>query len=295
MKTQRQAMLLGLATVLLWSTAATAFKVSLEHLSPIGLMFWAGSVSILVLMGWQAWQGQLRASLRPGRRGILLSIGCGLVNPCLYYVLLFGAYDRLPAQEAMAINYTWALTLTYLAVPLLGHRLRLTDGIAGLICYGGVFVIATRGEVLSFQLSDGPGVALALLSTLAWALYWIFNTRDTREPVAGLLLNFLFAWPLLLVLALYDGWEWPSWQGMAGATWVGAFEMGIAFVLWLLAMKKATNTSRLSNLIFLSPPLSLVFVAVIVGEVIRPSTVVGLAMVVAGLYLQQRYRAREAQ
>jgi hypothetical protein len=226
---------------------------------------------------------------------MLLSIGFGLINPCLYYLLLFGAYDRLPAQEAMAINYTWALTLTYLAVPMLGHRLRLTDGIAGLVCYSGVFVIATRGEVLSFQLSDGAGVALALLSTLAWALYWIFNTRDTREPVAGLLLNFLFAWPLLLLLALYEGWQWPSWQGMAGAAWVGAFEMGIAFVLWLLAMKKATNTSRLSNLIFLSPPLSLVFVAVIVGEVIRPSTVVGLAMVVAGLYLQQRYRSQDAQ
>jgi len=132
---------------------------------------------------------------------MLLSIGFGLINPCLYYLLLFGAYDRLPAQEAMAINYTWALTLTYLAVPMLGHRLRLTDGIAGLVCYSGVFVIATRGEVLSFQLSDGAGVALALLSTLAWALYWIFNTRDTREPVAGLLLNFLFAWPLLLLLA----------------------------------------------------------------------------------------------
>jgi len=54
--------------------------------------------------------------------------------------------------------------------------------------------------------------------------------------------------------------------GDGGAAWVGAFEMGIAFVLWLLAMKKATNTSRLSNLIFLSPPLSLVFVAVIVGR-----------------------------
>ncbi len=100
------------------------------------------------------------------------------------------------------------------------------------------------------------------------------------------------AWPLILVIAVLDGWQWPAWQGLAGAAWVGAFEMGIAFVLWLLAMKKATNTSRLSNLIFLSPPLSLGFIALVVGESIRGSTVVGLVLVIAGLYLQQRYHSR---
>ena len=292
MNDQRQAMILGVTTVLLWSTAATAFKVSLEHLSRTGLMFWGVTVSLLVLMGWQAWQGRLRETLRPGRRELLLSLGFGLINPILYYILLFGAYDLLPAQEAMAINYTWALTLTYLAVPFLGHRLRPMDCLAGVICYGGVFIIATRGQPLAFELSNGAGVALALLSTLVWAFYWIFNTRDTREPVAGLLLNFLVAWPLVLVLAVLDGWQWPAWQGLAGAAWVGAFEMGIAFVLWLLAMKKATNTSRLSNLIFLSPALSLGFIALIVGEPIRGSTVVGLALVIAGLYLQQYYHSR---
>ncbi len=280
-------MVLGLGTVLLWSTAATAFKVSLEFLTPVQLMFWASTVSIAVLAGWLAVQGRLLDALRINRRQALLSFGFGLVNPCLYYLLLFAAYDRLPAQEAMAINYTWALTLAYLAVPLLGHRLKPTDALAGVLCYFGVFVIATRGDVLGFQLSDALGVGLALLSTLVWALYWIFNTRDTRDPVAGLLLNFLFAWPVLLVIAIGTGWQWPVWQGLAGAVWVGAFEMGIAFVLWLMAMKKADNTSRLSNLIFLSPPLSLVFVALIVGEPIQVSTVVGLGLIVAGLYWQQ--------
>ena len=287
MKNQPQAMALGLGTVLLWSTAATAFKISLDYLSPVQLMFWASTVSIAVLAGWLAVQGRLLASLRLSRREALLSFAFGLVNPCLYYLLLFGAYDLLPAQEAMAINYTWALTLTYLAVPLLGHRLRLTDALAGVLCYFGVFVIATRGDVLGFHFSDALGVGLALLSTLAWALYWIFNTRDTREPVAGLLLNFVFAWPVLLLIAVSVGWEWPAWQGLAGAFWVGAFEMGIAFVLWLMAMKKAENTSRLSNLIFLSPPLSLVFVAVIVGESIQASTLIGLALIIGGLYWQR--------
>ena len=69
--------------------------------------------------------------------------------------------------------------------------------------------------------------------------------------------------------------------------YVGVFEMGLAFVLWSRAMKLATNTSRVSNLIFISPFLSLVFIYLILGEVILASTWVGLVLIVAGLWLQQ--------
>ena len=63
--------------------------------------------------------------------------------------------------------------------------------------------------------------------------------------------------------------------------------MGLAFVLWSRAMKLATNTARVSNLIFISPFLSLVFIYFIVGEVILASTWAGLVLIVAGLWFQQ--------
>ena len=40
----------------------------------------------------------------------------GFLNPFLYYVVLFKAYDLLPAQEAQPLNYTWAITLAILFV-----------------------------------------------------------------------------------------------------------------------------------------------------------------------------------
>jgi drug/metabolite transporter (DMT)-like permease len=71
------------------------------------------------------------------------------------------------------------------------------------------------------------------------------------------------------------------------------FEMGIAFVLWSYAMKKAENTAKVSNLIFISPFLSLVFIWFILGERILPSTYVGLVLIMAGLWLQQRKTAHQ--
>jgi drug/metabolite transporter (DMT)-like permease len=108
----------------------------------------------------------------------------------------------------------------------------------------------------------------------------------------GLFLNFLCGLPVIVaVCALTDGFDVAPGTAMAAAVYVGVFEMGIAFVLWSYAMKKAENTSRVSNLIFISPFLSLVFISMILGEVILPSTYVGLVLIVAGLWVQQ-HKAR---
>lgn len=295
MKDQRLAMLSGLGAVLLWSTVATAFKLTLGYYTPLQMLLAACATSVVVLAVILALQGRLAAAFRLPARQYLQSLALGLINPCLYYLLLFGAFDRLPAQEAQPINYTWALVLAYLSVPFLGHRLKLTDIVAGLVCYGGVVVIATRGDLTALSFSDPLGVSLAIASTLVWASYWILATRDRRHPVTGLFLNFLFALPVITLLTWWqDGLPPLASGGFAGSLYVGVFEMGLAFVLWSRAMKLATNTSRVSNLIFISPFLSLVFIYLILGEVILLSTWVGLVLIVAGLWLQQAGSRRPA-
>ena len=289
MTNQKQAMLYGLATVLLWSTVATAFKLALRELAPVEMLLIACTASVLVMAVILMLQGRWHQVFELSRKQYAQSFGMGLINPCLYYFVLFGAFDRLPAQEAQPLNYTWALVLAYLSVPFLGQRLRKTDILAGLVCYAGVVVIATRGAVTSLSFSDPLGVSLAIGSTLIWASYWILATRDTRDPVVGLFLNFLFGLPVIaLICGLTEGFNLPGPGPFAAAAYVGVFEMGVAFVLWSYAMKKAENTSRVSNLIFISPFLSLVFIYFILGEQILPSTYVGLVLIVSGLWLQQK-------
>ena len=282
----------GLASVLLWSTVATAFKLSLAYLRPAELLLWAAVTSSLVLLVIVAVQGKLRRALRPTRRELLTSLAFGALNPVLYYLVLFEAYDRLPAQEAQALNYTWALTLTFLSVPLLKRPVGPRDVVAGLVCYSGAVVIATRGAVTTLDLSDPTGVGLALVSTVIWALYWILNTKDPRDPVSGQWLSFTFAVPMVAAyLALTDGLRWPPTEGLLGAAYVGTFEMGVAFVAWLTAMKLTSSTARISNLIFVSPLLSLGIIHVMLDEPILPSTLVGLALILTGLAAQQLRRA----
>ena len=78
-------------------------------------------------------------------------------------------------------------------------------------------------------------------------------------------------------------------SGWLAVSYVGLFEMGITFVLWLSALRLTQNTARISNLIFASPFISLLLLANIIGEEIHPSTLIGLVMIVCGLVVQQFY------
>ncbi|AMC99803.1 DMT family transporter [Halomonas chromatireducens] len=281
----RQAILFGLGAVALWSTVATAFKIALAYMSPLELIWLASLVSWALIGVLMVRQGQVDQALSQGWR---TAAWAGLMNPVAYYLLLFGAYDRLPGQEAMALNYTWALAMAFLAVPILCQRLTRIDILAGLIAYAGVWVIATRGAVFDVAFADPLGVGMALASTLLWALYWLLNARDHRPPLVAQWQNFTVALPVLtLLMLLGPGFSWLGWKGFAAGVYVGLFEMGVAFVLWQLAVHRVSRTAKVSNLIFLSPPVSLLLLFLVVGEPILHSTLVGLVLILGGLGLQQ--------
>ena len=287
MTNQTKAYCFALVSVLLWSTVASAFKISLRYLTPVELLFYASCFSCAVLFAALALQKKLILLTTADRAVWKTSLLFGFLSPFLYYLILLKAYDLLPAQQAQPLNYTWAITLSLLSVPLLGHRLKILEIAAVLVSYLGVWVISTQGDVLSLKFENPFGVVLALGSTVIWALYWIANTRDRRDPVLGLFLNFLCSLPLIgLYLLATEGFRKVEWIGLLGAAYVGTFEMGIAFISWLMAMKMTTSTAKIANLIFISPFLSLVLIHFVVGEKIMISSVVGLIFIVAGLLIQ---------
>lgn len=288
MSQHQQAYIYALLAVLLWSTVATAFKLALEFLTPLYLLAIAVSVSATFLLAVLIKQGKLSQALPHFQKQKRLYLLLAAINPTLYYIILFQAYDLLPAQQAQTINYTWAITLSLLSVPFLGHKLKLQDLVALIMAYAGALIIATEGDVLGLNFSSIPGVILAFASTLFWALYWIFNTRNQDDPVLSLFIGFTIAlipvWLIALVFSEPVVW---GWQGLLAASYVGLFEMGVTFWLWQTALHKTEHTAGISSLIFLSPFLSLVFISQILGEAIHSATIWGLCLIIAGILIQK--------
>jgi drug/metabolite transporter (DMT)-like permease len=296
MEIQRKAYLYAVTAVFFWSTVASVFKVSLRYLDFIQLLLFctiASSFILLVLLIAQKKLGLLRQS---SPADYLYSAMLGFLNPFLYYVVLLKAYSLLPAQEAQPLNYTWSIVLVLLSIPLLKQRIRLRSILAVLVSYFGVLIISTRGDIFGLTFSNPVGVALALGSAVIWALFWIYNVKDRRDEVVKLFLNSAFGLIFVLMVMLASSrMTTPDVRGLLGAWYLGFFEMGITFVLWLKALKLSRTTVQVSNLIYLSPFLSLVLIHLIVGETILLSTIVGLIFIVAGIIMQQRLgRSRPA-
>jgi drug/metabolite transporter (DMT)-like permease len=292
MKNQSKAFTYAFIAIFFWSTVGSAFKLSLRSVNFLQLLFFASAVSLIVLTVILIVQKKLSLIKQYGWSGIRHSAILGLLNPFGYYVVLLKAYELLPAQEAVALNYIWPVTLVLLSIPILKQPITFKNVTAIIISFAGTLVVATHGQFSNIHFSSPLGVFLALSSSIIWASFWIFNVKDKRDEVVKLFLNFIFGFIYSTIgCIVFSEIRIPDLNGILGVTYIGFFEMGITFVLWLKALQLSTTTARVTNLIYISPFMSLLFVNLVVGERIIPATIAGLSLVVAGILLQQYFSA----
>jgi len=295
MERQKKAYFCAFLAVLFWSTSASAFKICLSperlNVPVLPLLFGASIVSSMAMFLHLLLCRKVGLLKSLSKDDFARSAFLGFLSPFLYYTVLFKAYSILPAQEAQPLNFVWPLVLVLLSVPMLKQKIHPRDIVAILISFFGVLIISTEGRLLSFKLTDPLGVALATGSSIPWALYWIYNLKDKRDEVVRLFLNFTFASVYVFVLMLLVGqFETPSLKGALGMTYVGLFEMGITFLIWLKALKLAESTASVTSLIYLVPFLSLIVIYFVLDEKILPSTIVGAIFIVGGIMFQKLRR-----
>ena len=271
---------------------ATAFKWALEFSSPMQLIALAATVSWIFFAARLMYLGRLSQLKQISSATMTRCLALGFLNPALFYWVLFTAYDLLPAQDAMAINYTWGLTLPFIAACFSRSLPSVVEVSLALLSYVGILVIVTDGNLAGFEFENITGVMLAIGSTVLWGLSWVINTRtverDQVDPELALLINFSMAVPVLwMILSATGSLPHLNVGTVLGGIYVGLFEMGVAFVLWMKAMQLTDTPIRVSSLIFLAPPLSLVFIATVLGEPVAASTLTGLVFILAGLAGQQ--------
>ncbi|NMC99643.1 MAG: EamA family transporter, partial [Bacteroidales bacterium] len=74
---------------------------------------------------------------------------------------------------------------------------------------------------------------------------------------------------------------------MFAAFYIGIFEMGITFLLWLMALQLASRTDKISVYIFLSPFISLIFITGILGEHITFQAIIGFVLIAIGILISK--------
>ncbi len=286
-KSARKAFFFAILAVLFWSTSPTAFKLGLRHQDTFELLTGATFTSTLLLGLFLLPGKRYKALAGFGRADIWFSLLMGLLNPVAYYLVLFKAYSILPAQVAQPLNMIWPIVLVIISIPLLKQKIGWKSIGAMFISFSGIIILSLQDGSGGRDPENRLGIMLALSTSVIWAIYFIYNTRDKKDPIARLFLNFLFASGLLLVLGIIRGnLIADTAQGMATAIYVGIFEMGITFVLWLMAMQYAPATDRISNLVFMAPFFNLIIVRLVLKETIFMTTLYGIILLMTGILIQ---------
>lgn len=289
MKDNTRSVLYACIAVLSWSTVATAFKIALMHLTHFEMLLVASCTSLviftLLLTVRKKWKEV--AELSGKQWGYFAMLG--LLNPVAYYLVLFKAYDLLPAQVAQPVNYIWPIMLLVLLALFAHQPIPAKKYIGMFISLSGVALISIgTGQSEGMNLSVF-GLLLAFLSSLLWAMYWMINNKfkDKTDGSVALFMSFLFGTGYLLIGAAVVGVNLHTLPGILSGMYVGGFEMGIPFICFSLAMRKTTNPALINQLCYLSPFLSLFFIALILGEQIVFATYIGLALIVTGIMFNE--------
>ncbi len=290
MKSSTRSVMLGGVAVLSWSTVATAFKIALSHMSVFEMLFVACASSLAIFTIWmtitRSWRELKSLTPTLWARFALL----GLVAPTAYYLVLFTAYDYLPAQIAQPLNYTWPILLAVLLAMLAHKPIPVSKYLGMVVSLAGVVFISIGGKGVTGDLSM-TGVLLAFGSAFLWALYWIINDslKDKVSEVASLFLTFLFGIIYLSIGTIFNPISSLAPDAIWSGIYIGAFEMGIPFICFGMAIRTTDNPALINQMCYLSPFLSLFLIAMVLGEPIMTTTYIGLCLIVGGLVYNEYF------
>lgn len=296
MSNDKKALLYAGIAVLSWSTVATAFKITLRYLSTFEMLLVASfsalvviALSLTILKRWKAVR-QLS-----WKQWAWFSV-VGLLNPVIYYLVLFKSYDLLPAQVAQPINYFWPIVLLVM-LTVVGRQPIAKIKYGGMaLSLGGVTLISFGAGGLGGMDLSIPGLLLAFLSAFLWAAYWIVNKLNKQvDGIVALFPVFLSGSVYLLITALVMQVNIMSVPGILSAMYVGVFEMGIPFIFFGLALRMSSNPSLVNQMCYLSPFLSLFLISLFLGEKISPATYAGLSLIVGGILFNEYMDRRKSR
>ncbi len=279
----------------LWGVQQAAVKVAASQGLPP--LFQAAMRSIgaaVLLLGWIALTGGARAARDLLRRDAVT--GPGLVIAAAFaveFLALFPGLHLTTASRGVVFLYT-APFFTAIGVHLFvpGERMRPAQAAGLLIAFGGVAIAFAQG-----LLAGGGnllGDALCLLGGLAWGGTTVYVKATPRlaeaRPEKVLFLQLAGSAPILLaVAAAFGEVRIPQATPLAWACLLYQTAV-VAFVSYLVWFRLVLNypAGRLAGFTFLTPIFGILAGALLLGESMTPALLIGLAAIIAGMWLLNR-------
>ena len=158
-------------SILIWGSSAALSKLILGELNSMQTLFGSSLVAAVVLLVFNWASGRLKRVKDYGKRDYAIMIATGFFGIYFYFLCYFSGLERLPAQQAMLINYLWPAATVLLAVVFFRERLTWPSVVAIGCSLAGVWLVSSQGETAA-QSTDPAGILFCLGAAVS---YGVFN------------------------------------------------------------------------------------------------------------------------
>lgn len=293
MKENAKGHLLALFTIGIWGTTFIATKVLLKVFTPIEILFMRFFIGYFLLL----FMNHQGLSAR-NKKQELYFIGAGLTGVTFYFLL-----------ENIALTYTYASNVGIIIATapfftaILGRLFlkeeKLKTGFFVGFCASitGIILISVHGSS-AFSLNP-KGDILAFLAAFVWACYSVLVKKIGSFGISTIQSTrhiFFYGILFMIIPVFLMGFEWKPEQFrnpiyLGNMLFLGVGASALCFVTWNLAVK-LLGAVRTSVYLYLSPVVTIIASALILGEKITVVSVIGTVLVLAGLLLSDKGKGK---
>ncbi|MCI8303480.1 MAG: DMT family transporter [Lawsonibacter sp.] len=274
-------------SILFWGSVASINALMLGSLSSIHVIFYSSLIAALFLFLLSLFTGRLKLLSSISPKGFLYLGLLGMLGMFFTNLGLLVGQTYLKAQQALIINYIWPILVVLFSWPLLGQRMTVQKSAALLMSFLGVAVVAAEGNFESLTQISLPGLLACMTGAASYALFAVLNVKVSCDKFLAMLVYHTTATLASLLMLLAGGGALPALSALqwGGMLWRGILCNGLAYVTWALAMDIG-DTAKLSNLAYLTPFVSLVYIYFLLHEPIAWSSYLGLFLILTGVLIQ---------
>jgi drug/metabolite transporter (DMT)-like permease len=228
------------------------------------------------------------------REQILLTAVLGFTGIFLYNICFFGALAKIPAGRTSLFVSLTPIVTAILAGIIFGERLGLRRWMGIVVALLGAIVVITRGDLIGgiadISQSLGLGELMMLGAVFSWAAYTLISRKvlETLSPIVATTYGTLWGFLFLSIGAIGEfkdiDWMLLDWRVWTSVFYLGAFGTVLAFI-WYYQGIQTVGPSRTAIFTNLVPAFGVLLSAVLLGEPILISMVVGGLIAVIGVSL----------
>jgi drug/metabolite transporter (DMT)-like permease len=278
--------------IIIWSVSWPIYKLALVFTPPL---LFAGMRCLLggVLLGAVIWKTHARIQWRKNWK---IYVVTGTLNIALFYGLQTEGLKLVPSGLFSVIVYFQPILVGLLAWLWLGESMTITK-VLGLIL-GFLGVISVSAEGFSGHVSI-LGIIFGLLSALSWALGTIYTKKNAHSVDSLWMVAFqcLFGGFVLMIAGLSsEKWTSIVWNdtflwGLSFGTILG---IAISWILYVILVKTG-DASVVATFTFLVPLLAVVIGTIFLNEPFTKLLFLGIALIVASIYLVNKKQKQKKQ